>query len=343
MNVSARIRSALLAIATIIVMRNAMALPDFDALWDYDKPAATESQFRRILAETQASANESYTLELNTQIARTLGLQKRFDEAHAILDTVDAALAAPRAGDTSLATSEAGERPEGAQRDPRGAARVRALLERGRVFNSSGQRERSRPLFLAAWEQARSAGLDFYAVDAAHMMAIVVPADEQLAWNEKALAIADRSSDVRARNWAGSLYNNIGMTWLDRGEFEKALESFQKGLDQRLKKQPPDPKTIRIARWTVAHALRKLGRIDEALAKQRAIEAEIADAKAEPDGFVDEEIAECLLAKGEVVLARPYFRKAYERLSAIDWVKSDAARLERLERLARDPGPGQPG
>jgi electron transport complex protein RnfB len=62
---------------------------------------------------TSPSSREA--LEIDTQIARALGLQRRFDAAHATLDAVSPGLAAV---------------------DPR--VRVRYLLERGRAYNSSG-------------------------------------------------------------------------------------------------------------------------------------------------------------------------------------------------------------
>jgi len=51
---------------------------------------------------------------------------------------------------------------------------VRYLLERGRTFNSAGEKDRARPLFVQAWEIAGAAGLEGLAVDAAHMVPIVV-------------------------------------------------------------------------------------------------------------------------------------------------------------------------
>ena len=60
---------------------NPTPLPDFDSLWDYDHPAATEQTFRALLPAADASGDLGYRLELKTQIARTLSLQRRFDEA----------------------------------------------------------------------------------------------------------------------------------------------------------------------------------------------------------------------------------------------------------------------
>src|SRR5260221_13304132 len=104
-------------------------LPDFDALWNYDQPAETERAFRDILQQTESKAPLAYRLQLLTQVARTQGLQRRFADAHATLDEVQAHL-----GDGLI------------------LPRVRYLLERGRVFNSSGQPDQARPLFLDAWQ-----------------------------------------------------------------------------------------------------------------------------------------------------------------------------------------------
>ena len=64
--------------------------PDFDSLWDYSNPDQTEIKFREILS--QISTSTPAYLELVTQIARTQGLQRKFDEAHQTLDQVEKAL-----------------------------------------------------------------------------------------------------------------------------------------------------------------------------------------------------------------------------------------------------------
>lgn len=64
-------------------------LPDIDSLWDYQDPGITETRFRELLGSARASQDTSYYAQLVTQIARTQGLQHRFDEAHATLDTID--------------------------------------------------------------------------------------------------------------------------------------------------------------------------------------------------------------------------------------------------------------
>jgi tetratricopeptide (TPR) repeat protein len=287
-------------------------LPDFDTLWDYSNPAATEQKFRDLLPAAQSSGDTSYLAQLLTQIARTEGLQRRFDDAHRTLDQVQAMLTA----DHKL-------------------ARVRYLLERGRVFNSSGKPANARPLFLEALELAREIGEDNYAVDAAHMLGIIEPPQSALEWNLKALAMAESSAQPRARKWLGSLYNNIGWTYHDMQNYERALEIFRKALAWR--EQAGEPDTIRIAKWCVGRTLRSLGRVQEALALQQALLTEHQQAGSK-DGYVYEELGECLLALGQPDNARPHFARAYAELSQDAWlVANESARLERLKQLGSAP------
>src|SRR5713226_3184755 len=185
-------------------------LPDFDSLWDYDHPGATERKFREFLPAALDSRDFPYLTQLLTQIARAEGLQRKFQDAHKTLDRVEKALLKADADDKT---------------------RVRYLLERGRVFNSSGKRDEARPLFLQALDLAINSKDDSNAVDAAHMMAIVEPTEKQLPWNLKALDLAESSADEKARKWKGSLYNNLGWTYFEQKQFEEALLMFEKALE----------------------------------------------------------------------------------------------------------------
>lgn len=281
---------------------------DFDSLWDYNRPGKTEMKFRELLPAS--TSNQSYHIQLLTQIARAEGLQRKFDEAHQTLDEAE-----------SLLTSDLTR------------ARIRYLLERGRVLNSEGYPERARPFFQQAYERALASGEDFYAVDAAHMLAIVEPAEQQLEWNLRAIELAEQSDDPRARKWLGSLLNNLGWTYHDAGRYETALDTFQKALQWR--EQQGDAETIRVARWCVARTLRSLKRIDEAHAIQTALLQEYEDT-GEKSGHVYEELAECLHALGRDGEAQPYFAMAYEELSKDAWlVNNEAPRLQRLKTLGK--------
>jgi tetratricopeptide (TPR) repeat protein len=282
-------------------------LPDFDALWNYGDPAGTEAKFREVLPKAEASGNADYLAQLWTQIARTKSLRREFDEAHAILDRVEKSL---KEGMTT--------------------PRVRLWLERGRTFNSAKRKDEARPLFLRAWEEAKAAKIDGHAVDAAHMMGIVETGDAALEWNKKALDLAESSKDPVANRWVGALCQNIGYTLLELRRHDQAMVTFKKGLAWSTERKRPSQ--VRLFRWFIARTLRAQEKCDEALAIQKALEREY-EAIGEPDGYVFEEIGECLAATKKPEEAKPYFKKAFDLLSKDVDVASDAKRIERLKTM----------
>ena len=276
---------------------------DFDKLWNYDQPDESERAFRALLSN---ASDAGYELQLLTQIARAQGLQSHFDAGHETLDQVERRMT------------------------PNSTVQVRLLLERGRLFASAGDKEQARPLFEQAWALAQKIGEPGYAVDAAHMLGILDAPNQ--AWNLKALALAESSSDERARRWQGSLYNNVGWSYFDVGEYDQALAIFARAL--RLREEQDNPTTIRIARWAVARTLRALNRLNEALAIQRQLAAQL-DRDGESDGYVEEELGECLLALGRADQAKPHFARAYAELSLDDTLaEHEAQRLDRLRALS---------
>jgi tetratricopeptide (TPR) repeat protein len=281
-------------------------LPDFDSLWDYSNPDQAEIKFREILL--QIPENNPAFLELLTQIARTQGLQRKFDEAHQTLDQVEMVL------------------DENSSR-----AQVRYLLERGRVFNSSGHTNEARLFFEQALDLAKQLGEDSYAVDAIHMLAIIAPPESSLTLNLQAIQLAESSGQEKARNWLGSLYNNMGWSYHDMGDYESALKIFEKA--EAFRRSKGSVNEIRIATWCIARTLRSLNRVEEALSKQLALKAELESA-GETDGYVFEEIGECLLALNRENEAHPYFAKAYEVLSQDEFlVEQEPDRIARLKEL----------
>lgn len=168
-----------------------------DQLWNFDDPAGSEARFRA------AAADESYDdderAELTTQLGRAIGLQGRYEEADALLDSVDA------------------DEPTVA---------VRVLLERGRVLNSSGHPGMAVPLFEQAAELADHLGEEFLAVDALHMLAIADSAHAET-WTRSALEYASTVHDDRTKRWIVSLHNNLGWTLHDAGRCTEAMGEFQ--------------------------------------------------------------------------------------------------------------------
>jgi tetratricopeptide (TPR) repeat protein len=250
---------------------------EIDARWDYNDPAASEKRLRQALANTKGGVYN----EIQTQIARAQGLQGAFDDAHATLAQIEEHI-----------------------NDVSGRVRARYYLERGRVLRSSGDPEAARPLFVQAWKTARGAGEDFYAIDAAHMLALVEPSEKQLRWYHRGMNLAEESDDPRARKWLGALCNNAGWYYCDSNHYKDALPLFEKALAAY--EEQGAEQSIRIAEWTVGHCLRKLGRVEEALAIQQRLQRE-CDKVGEPDAYVLEELAECFTELGLADEARPFF------------------------------------
>lgn len=300
-------RGAALALVMLLGASTGVAAMDVQSLWDYSDPARSEVVFREKLA--QASGDDA--LVLQTQIARSFSLRSRFDEAHALLDRI-----APQ-------VETAGPEPK-----------VRALLERGRTYRSGGQVEKAAPLFRQAVDLAIAEKLEYLAVDAMHMVALVEAGLEaQLAWNRQALAYAERASDPAAKRWDATLANNIGVALHGAGRYDEALAAFRTQLSAR--ERLGKTEGIRIAHWMIAWTLRSMQRHDEALAILMRLERE-CEADGQPDGFVFEEIGENLLAQGRRDAARPWFAKAHALLSqdhSLD--RPDDKHLARLLELAR--------
>ena len=285
----------------------------FDALWDYNDPAASEARFLAVRQTLGATEDHARLMELDTQIARAQGLQGRFADALAMLETVQVAL---RAGETRAA--------------------VRYQLEFGRVLRSSGSPEAARPFFERAVALAEAAGEDRFAVDARHMVALVEPdPGRRVSLMLDDLEFAAASADPDARKWRGTLWNNIGMAFHEMGDLDDALEAFETAAGFW---EEDDPKRVLVAHWMVAWTLRLQGRLAEALATQEVLERAHQDAGT-PGAYVQEELGELHLAlaigpdaEDHRRLARGHFARAHALLQ--EDLAGDPDRLARMKRLA---------
>ncbi len=209
-------------------------------------------------------------------------------------------------------------------------ARAVCALERGRLYNSAGDREKAQPLFDEAWQLARKAQAHGLAVDAAHMMAIVGTLDDAIRWTVTALTYVDDHLD--AEIWRGPLLNNLGWCYFDAGRFADALAIFQQALNVR--RMAGQKRELRIARYAVIRTLRALGRLEEArrLAEETAAAA-AADGERAP--YVHEELAECHALLGNMDGARHNARQALAALERDQaFVRGEPERLARLRQLA---------
>ena len=259
---------------------------DLSLLWDFNQPDVSEQRFRAALA----SATGDDALILQTQIARTYGLRGDFARAQQILDDIE-----PQVGSA------------GAE------VRARHALERGRTLSSAVHspelqtepvKAAARAAYLHALEIAQTERLDDLAIDALHMLAFVDtdPAD-QLTWGLQALSVMEGSSQPAARQWEGSLRNNVGYALHQQGRYEEALAQFKLALAFR--ERAGNAEQTRVATWMVAWTLRALGRMDEALDIQLRLERE-CEAAGAPDPYVFEELEILYRARQDTARADAY-------------------------------------
>ena len=125
----------------------------------------------------------------------------------------------------------------------------------------------------------------------------------------EAVDIAADGSQAPAAGW-GRYVAAVAYELNALGRHLEALAILEQALAAY--RERGEARTIRIARWMVAHTQRLLGRHAEALEVQLALERELA-AAGETDPYVLEEIAALYEALGEPQKARAYS----ERLAAL--------------------------
>lgn len=107
----------------------ATLLSELDTGWEIQNPVERDAHFQHLVEKGTQRGDTAFVVEAMTQLARSMGMQRRFDEAHASLNQAEGLL------------SDEMYRP-----------RVRLLLERGRVINSGGSSSDS----IAYFKQARA-------------------------------------------------------------------------------------------------------------------------------------------------------------------------------------------
>ncbi len=229
-----------------------------DSLWDFTDAAASAQRFQQ--AADDAGRDDEARAELATQLARAFGLLGRFDDGLAALAAVQ---------------ESTGE--------PTDRLQARVALEHGRLLRSMDRTDEAVPFLTLAARKAASAGAQFLALDALHMLAIADAGHEE-EWAAEGLALLDTATDARTRRWGVALHNNLGWFLHDSGRPEDALPEFEAA--RRAAETVGTHEQRHLGRWAVARCLRTLGRTDEARALQQQLAAERPD-----DDFVRAELA----------------------------------------------------
>ena len=233
-----------------------------DRLWDFADPVASEARFRAVADDESRSAHERAVM--TTQVARAIGIQRRDDDALALLDELESA---ERPDETAEETAE---------------LRARVALERGRIAATAERFDEAVPLFTRAVREAALAGSTFLVLDALHMLALNDAGHEE-EWATEGFDVLDGVRDPRLKRWGVALHNNLGWTKHDAGDAVAALHHFEQAVEAADRYGTAGQQHV--ARWSVGRALRSLGRTDEALELQR----ELAVARPD-DRYVQAEI-----------------------------------------------------
>jgi tetratricopeptide (TPR) repeat protein len=281
---------------------------NFDALWDFTNPRESEKAFRALMLDVTGKHDQQWVVQLQTQIARALVMQKKFSEAKKLLDAIEGP----------------------AQKNA--LSGVRFALEKGRYLLALKNESKAKSFFTLAYEMAEDRSLDYFSIDAARMLGGLAKNPAGLIeWNKKALAIAAISKGPAARRWLGVIHHDMGWAYFDMEKYNDALHSFRGACEAALEQK--DEEGERIARWATAKMLRLVARPHEALREQQKLETEYERLK-RPDGYVFEEMSELLLVLNKENLSQEYARKAYDLLAPGTPIAREKERMARLQKLA---------
>lgn len=296
-------------------------LDHFDDLFQGD-PRNIEANLSALLPYAQRRSDQSVYLQILSQIALAQAMQQRFDEAHRTLDLAESSL-----------------QPQYV------LARIRILLERGRVFHQSHLVKKALPFFIQSYELSKSnPEFDVHTLNAAHMIAIVQEkAEDKIKWNEIALRLAESENDKKCRAWLGPLHNNLAQNYLEAERYLDALHSFQTCKDYAEEKG--DSIIVRGASWGKARALRSLERFEKAFEIQHKLLKEYGQILEEGSlpielirmgrGLVYEELTELYFAENRMDLAEKYAELAYDDFIQDRWIKEIyPKRIDRMHYIA---------
>lgn len=215
------------------------------------------------------------------------------------------------------------ERAEERAREAEAAGWARKLFARATLSRARGDERAALREYEAAWRFADGTAQPVRAVQAAHMAAVVAPADDKLRWTRRAIESARDLEDARLEF---ELWSQLAWLLEERGLAQESLEAF--GRARRVAAPLEDDHLDLVGDWSYGHALRLVGRAGDArvLLENVALRAASAYAArrrpndAEWVGHAERELAELDLAEGERdrALARLRRARAHLRLAGAE-------------------------
>jgi tetratricopeptide (TPR) repeat protein len=294
------------AIVVGLLASTTVLATEVEQLWNVNSPVEGEQALRAALP-----VMPSKSLELQSQIVRSLGLQGRFVEAYALLDGLDQA--------------------PGARTSP---VKVRLLLERGRLSYTTGDYASARGFFELAFARAAALGEEGLAVDAANMVAITqASSPEGKLWSQTAVTTARRSSAPLAAHLLPAVVNNLARESLESGDAVAAAPLFEESA--ALWEARGNRDNAALAKAGLAQSVRRAGRPLEALNILASLD--VSKLSKEARANVHEEQGEALVAVGQRDGARRAFETAALLLSTDEWsTKNNGAQIHSLRTRVTD-------
>ncbi|MHC4952825.1 MAG: tetratricopeptide repeat protein [Planctomycetota bacterium] len=202
--------------------------------------------------------------------------QRKYEEATKLYESVFAA--AEKAGNRSVAAEAAAmaargylirdKKDEGrpwlvrakeraTHAEPKAWSRYLGVL--GRFQWQDDNKPEATKTFVEMYHYCVAKKLHSRAVDAAHMVGITGTSEQQVEWAKKGIEAAEAGG---LDGWLGPLWNNLGVTYQEKGDWKEALSCYRKARVYHWKVGSERNKLV--ADWAVGMALRESGEVKKA-------------------------------------------------------------------------------
>jgi tetratricopeptide (TPR) repeat protein len=283
-----------------------------DSLFSQDEYDQSREYYEKAAERAQADGQNSELTEAYSMIARSYLITNKKEEGREWI-----------AKAREIATSD----------EPLGWSRYIGV--RGRFEWQDKELDKATGTFKDMYEFCSENKLHNRAIDAAHMVAITGDHETQVEWGLKGIKEAEEGN---VTGWLGPLWNNLGGTYDELGEYEKSLDAYMKARDYHYKYG--NHRSQVIADWAVGHAQRMNGNFDEAEKWVKPLLPKFEEMKdGEFIGWCEKELGEIAVGRGDTTSAIEHLTKAEVKLKEAgmpDWRPDEYEKLvKRIEGLSR--------